>query len=132
MRDITCTSCVSSSAPDVPVTTSTRKHYPIEGGEGGPKMITVEEAETNIMEPLTESPGEETSPKPTPPTPEVQSTEAAQGTPSVQEMAPKPTPPSPKAQSTEAAQQVVQQRNMSSEKKKLRRIRTNSKVESVI
>lgn len=69
-------------------------------------MITVEEAETNIMEPLTESPGEETSPKPTPPTPEVQS--------------------------TEAAQQVVQQRNMSSEKKKLRRIRTNSKVESVI
>ena len=61
------------SAPDIPGATSTRKHYPIEGGEGGPKMITVEEAETNIMEPLTESAGEET--------------------PSVQEMSPNPTPP---------------------------------------
>ena len=76
-------------------------------------MITVEEAETNIMEPLTESAGEET--------------------PSVQEMSPNPTPPTPEAQSTEDAQEeVVQRRNMSSEKKKLRRIRTNSKVESVI
>ena len=75
-------------------------------------MITVEEAETNIMEPLTESAGEETS--------------------SVQEMSPNPTPPTPEAQSTEDAQEVVQRRNMSLEKKKLRRIRTNSKVESVI
>lgn len=75
-------------------------------------MITVEEAETNIMEPLTESTGEEP--------------------PSVQAVSPEPTPSSSKAQSTKAAQEVVQQRNMSSEKKKLRRIRTNSKVESVI
>ena len=101
-------------------------------------MITVEEAETNIMEPLTESTGEEppsvqaVSPEPTPSSSKAQSTKAAQETPSVQAVSPEPTPSSPKAQSTKAAQEVVQQRNMSSEKKKLRRIRTNSKVESVI
>lgn len=95
-------------------------------------MITVEEAEPNIVEPLTESPGEKppsvqaVSPEPTPSSPKAQSTKAAQETPSVQQTTPEPAPSSPKAQ------EVVQQRNMSSEKKKLRRIRTNSKVESVI
>ena len=100
-------------------------------------MITVEEAEPNIMEPPTESPGEKppsvqaVSPEPAPSSPKAQSTKSAQETTSVQQTTPEPVTPEP-APSSPKAQEVVQQRNMSSEKKKLRRIRTNSKVESVI
>ena len=92
--------------------TPTHKNHPVEGGEGHPKLITAEEADTNILEPLTEAAGEGKTP--------------------VQEVPPEPTPSAPVAQSPEAPQEGVQRRNMSSEKKKMRRIRTNSKVESVI
>lgn len=102
-------SCVSSSAPDIVSTNPTHKNSPTEGGEGDSKLITVEEADTNILE----AAGEEKNP--------------------VQEVPPEPTPSAPVPQSPEAPQEEgVQRRNMSSEKKKMRRIRTNSKVESVI
>lgn len=115
-----------SSAPEFISPKSGRKRYQGREHPGSTKLITVEEDETNILEPAE-------SPKPMEEgtLPEVekltQLEEPELGEPELGE------PSKPEAQQPQAAQgEEVQRRDMSQEKKKVRRIRSNSKVESVV
>jgi len=116
-----------SSAPEFISPKSGRKRYQGREHPGSTKLITVEEDETNILEPAAESP----KPMEEGTLPEVekltQLEEPELGEPELGE------PSKPEAQQPQAAQgEEVQRRDMSKEKKKVRRIRSNSKVESVV
>lgn len=111
-----------SSAPEFISPKSGRKRYQGREHPGSTKLITVEEDETNILEPAAESPKpmeEGTLPEVEKPT-QLEDPELGE-------------PSKPEAQQPQAAQgEEVQRRDMSNEKKKVRRIRSNSKVESVV